>query len=391
MYCKKFFAAALPALLSLSVLFTACSVKDTPDTKVSGKTVLETTSETEAESSSVTESISVSESTTESTEESVTEAAETSSETEETAETDDPWEIPETGLVYFIQPEIKQYDEYDDWHLADWECRDTEVKRGYHSDGEWNYTKELIFVFSNYTDEPITVDSIQINKDGGEVMKFANGESVLEIDLTVQPMHKTDYLLKAEDFDYSACESGIYNTVANVGLEGYGGTFFINNGELYEETVEAVFDRDRPYTGIAPDFLTEEQQAVFAKACVRMEEFFWCDGCLAESYAKINDADDFIGLFTDVFTEDYVRQLAQGTYFDEDGELIAGGFGRGSDISYFDHCFFPISSDEEQVTFKAVVVHCHGDSPYNVWFDEKNYHMVNTENGWRVDLFEVWN
>ncbi len=378
MHYKKIFTAAL---LSLSVLFTACSVKKTPDTKVSGKTVLET------ENSSVSESAE--EIATESTTEAATPANDITEETTEAYDTGNP----ETGLVYFIQPEIKQYDEYDDRHLEDWECRDTEVKREYHYDGEWKYTKELVFVFSNYTDEPITVESIQINKDGGEVMKFANGESVLDIDLTVQPMHKTDYLLKAEDFDYSACESGIYHTVANVGLEGYGGTFFINNGELHEETVEAVFNRDRriPYTGIAPTFLTEEQQAVFAKACVRMEEFFWCDGCLAESYAKINDADDFIGLFTDTFAEDYVRQIAQGLYIDEDGNLIAANGGRGSDISYFDHCFFPISSDEEQVTFKAVVVHCHGDNPYEVWFEEKNYHMVNTENGWRVDLFEIWN
>ncbi len=378
MHYKKIFTAAL---LSLSVLFTACSVKKTPDTKVSGKNVLET------------ENSSVSESAEEIATESTTEAAAPANDiTEETTEAYDTGN-PETGLVYFIQPVIKQYDEYDDFNLEDWECRDTDVMREYHYDGEWKYTKELVFVFSNYTDEPITVESIQINKDGGEVMSFTNGESVLDIDLTVQPMHKTDYLLKAEDFDYSACESGIYHTVANVGLEGYGGTFFINNGELHEETVEAVFNRDRriPYTGIAPTFLTEEQQAVFAKACVRMEEFFWCDGCLAESYAKINDADDFIGLFTDTFAEDYVRQIAQGLYIDEDGNLIAANGGRGSDISYFDHCFFPISSDEEQVTFKAVVVHCHGDNPYEVWFEEKNYHMVNTKNGWRVDLFEIWN
>lgn len=367
MYCKKFFAAALPALLSLSLLFTACSGNDTSETVTETEMTSETKTETEMETVSI-------------------------SEMESTAnDVEVPWEIPETGLVYFIQPVIKQYYEYVSFRLADWECRDTDVKRGDHYDGEWIYTKELVFVFSNYTDEPITVESIQINKDDGEVMKFANGESVLDIDLTVQPMHKTDYLLKAEDFDYSACESGIYHTVANVGQESYGGTFFINNSELHRETVEAVFDRDRPYTGIAPDFLTEEQQAVFAKACVRMEEFFWYDGYLSADYAETHTADDFIGLFTDVFTEDFVRQRAQGTYIDENGNLIAADSGRGGDISYVDHCFFPVSSDDEQVTFKATVVHCHSDNPYEIWFDERNYHMVNTEDGWRVDLFEKWN
>lgn len=369
---KKFFAAAL---LSLSVLFTACSGNDTSEIKTEAATETEIASETKTETETEMETVSISE------------MGSTANDVEV------PWEIPETGLVYFIQPVIKQYDEYDDLHLADWECRDTDVKHGYHYDDEWKYTKELVFVFSNYTDEPITVESLQINKDDGEVMKFANGESVLDIDFTVQPMHKTDYLLKAEDFDYSACESGIYHTSASFGQESYDGTFFINNGELHEETVEAVFDRDRriPYTGIAPTFLTEEQQAVFAKACVRMEEFFWYGGYLAESYAETTTADDFIGLFTDVFTEDFVRQRAQGTYIDENGNLIAADSGRGSDIFYVDHCFFPVSSDDEQVTFKAVVTLCHSDNPYDVSFEEKNYHMVNTEDGWRVDLFETWN
>lgn len=368
MYCKKIFAAAL---LSLSVLFTACSGNDTSETKTETEMASETKTETVKKTETESESISETEST--------------------VNDVEVPWKIPETGLVYFIQPVIKQYDEYDDWHLEDWECRDTDVKHEYHYDDEWKYTKELVFVFSNYTDEPITVESIQINKDDGEVMKFANGESVLDIDLTVQPMHKTDYLLKAEDFDYSACESGIYHTVANVGLEGYGGTFFINNSELHRETVEAVFDRDRSYTGIAPDFLTEEQQAVFAKACARKQEFFWCDGYLPADYAETHTADDFIGLFTDVFTEDFVRQRAQGSYIDGEGNLIAVDSGKGSNIFYVDHCFFPVSSDEKQVTFKAVVTLCHSDNPYNVSFEEKNYHMVNTENGWRVDLFEEWN
>jgi len=368
MYRKKFFAAALSALLSLSVLFTACSGNDTSETKT------ETVKETESETESI-------------------------SETEEMAEAYDTGN-PETGLVYFIQPEIRQYDEYDDWHLADWECRDTDVKHEYHYDSEWNYTKELVFVFSNYTDEPITVDSIQINKDDGEVMKFANGETALDIDFTVQPMHKTDYLLKAEDFDYAACESGIYHTAASFGQESYGGTFFIDNSELHGETLKAIFIPEgvdpenwygKEHTGIAPVFLTEDQQVIFAKACARMYEFFWFDGYLPEDYAKEHTADDFIGLFTDVFTEDFVRQLSQGRYIDENGELIAANGGRGGDISYFDRCFFPVSSDDEQVTFKAVVVHCHGDNPYEIWFDEKNYRMINTENGWRVDLFEVWN
>ncbi|MCI9409073.1 MAG: hypothetical protein HFJ89_04585 [Oscillospiraceae bacterium] len=297
----------------------------------------------------------------------------------------------EMGFVYFIQPMIEQYDEYDEWNLAVWECRDTDVLRGCHYNGEWKYRKELIFVFSNYTDKPVTVDSIQIIRESdGALMSFADGSNVLDIDFTVQPGHKTDYLLRAEDFDYSACESGIYNAIVNVGLEGYGREFFINNSELYEETVPLLWYRTEQI-GIAPTFLTEEQKMFFAKAHVRMSEFFWCDSCLSAWYAEKHTADEFIEMFTDVFTEDYAWSLARSRYIDENGSLRESLGGRGIDMSYYGHCFFPGSSDDEQVTFKAVVTYCHSDNPYEVWFEEKDYHMVNTENGWRVDKFSLWN
>ena len=64
---------------------------------------------------------------------------------------------------------------------------------------------------------------------------------------------------------------------------------------------------------------------------------------------------------------------------------------RGPVKVYDGHCFLPVSSDDAQVTFKAVVTYCHGDNPYEVWFEEIDYHMVNTENGWRVDKFSLWN
>lgn len=309
---------------------------------------------------------------------------------------------PEDGLVFFVQPIIKQYDEYDDWHLADWECRDTDVLHGCHYDKEWNYGKELIFAFSNYTDEPVTVNTIQIFKQySDDPIKFTDGSDALRIDFTVQSKHKTDYLLQAEDFDYTACESGIYVAVANFGFEERRMEFFIDNSELYEETFPILLMPtwvDDPEnwvgsqkTGIAPTFLTKEQQEIFAKACARMQEFFWYDAYLSEEYAETHTADDFIELFTDVFTEEYVKRLAQGIYIDENGELMAYDAGKGSDISYMGHCFLPVSADEYQVTFKAVVIHAHGDNPYEIWFDEREYQMVNTKDGWRVFRFEPWN
>lgn len=51
----------------------------------------------------------------------------------------------------------------------------------------------------------------------------------------------------------------------------------------------------------------------------------------------------------------------------------------------------PVSSDENEVSFKAIVTYCHSDNPYEINFDEKDYHMVNTEDGWRFDKFSLWN
>lgn len=388
---KKFF---IGAALAAVVCFSACS-KGGAETADVTETSAETAAAAEETSSAEIESVSAVKPISEPEPPAVNAEGVTEAEGYNTGN-------PETGLVYFIQPIIEQYDEYDDRNLSDWECRDTEVLHDYHYSDEWKYRKELVFVFSNYTDEPVTVDSIQIISESDDApVSFADGSNVLDIDFTIQPGHKTDYLLRSEDFDYSACGSGIYNAVVNVGLEGYGREFFIDNSELYEETFSSIFIPDgvdapenwwgSKYIATAPTFLTEEQQKIFAKAHARMIEFFWCDSYLPEDYAEAHTADDFIGLFTDVFTEDHARQLSQGLYINDDGTLrkfVAGG--RGSNLFYHGHCFLPVSSDDEQVTFKAVVTYCHSDNPYEVWFEEKDYRMVNTENGWRVDKFTVW-
>ena len=103
------------------------------------------------------------------------EAIEEPYEPEETVPTYDTGN-PEEGLVYFVQPSIMLYPRYK--VLDEWECRDGEVMGDYdyHYYGEWKYSKELIFVFSNFSSEPMTVDSIQIVRDSDETpMTFTNG------------------------------------------------------------------------------------------------------------------------------------------------------------------------------------------------------------------------
>lgn len=374
MFNRKFLAVILSVLC-----LTGCSgSNDVQQTSVSETTTAEivTTTEITAEESIV----------------------EGTAETTEAAEYN--WHNPEDGLVFFIQPSICQRDETS--RVDDWECRDTDVLRDFHYDGEWLYAKELIFVFSNYTDDPVTIDSIQIIRESdGTPASFADGSDILNIDFTVQSMHKTDYLLETENFDYSACESGIYTAVVNIGSESYERDFFINNCGVYSETHisenNIFYDEEtgeflhREYTVYAPDFLTEEQQKIFAKAHGTMWDSFWCGHQIPEEYVNTHTTEDFMAMLYGIFTEDYANKLAP-SYIDENGQFIIYDADRGANINYFDHCFFPISADENRVEFKAVVTYCHSDNPYEVAFnDECRYVMVSTENGWRVDRFDLWN
>lgn len=371
---KKFF---IGAALAAAVCFSACS-KGGAETADVTETSAETVAAAEETSSAEIESVSAVKPISEPEPPAVNDEDVTEAEGYDTGN-------PESGLVFFIQPEISQ--RIDDSRIHYWEPRDTEVKRGYHYDSEWDYLYELIFVFSNYTNEAATVDSIQIIRSSdSEPMRFKDGSDILNISFTVQPMHKTDYLLDYEDFDYYSRESGIYKAVVKVGGEEYEKEFFINNSGEYTET---LYTNGKTTTGSAPDFLNEEQRHIFAKAHEMMWKWFWCEGYMPEEYTDTHTAEDFIAELCEAFTENYARELAA-KYIDEKGELINIDSGRGGNINYFDHCFLPVSSDDEQVTFKAVVTYCHSDNPYEVWFEEKDYRMVNTENGWRVDKFTVW-
>lgn len=108
-------------------------------------------------------------------------------------------------------------------------------------------------------------------------------------------------------------------------------------------------------------------------------------------YAEAHNPEYFMEMLYGVFTKEFADELAK-DYIGGDGEFILEGAGRGTDLLYFDHCFIPVSSDENTVEFKAVVISCHPDSPYDVSFnDDYHYVMKNTENGWRVDRFDLWN
>lgn len=376
----KKYAAIILSALCLTACGNTSAVSD-ETTASTAETTVETSETTTAETSEETD---------------ITECE--PEETTEEAVDDFDTGNPEEGLVYFVQPSISQDSEKSS--VDSWECRDSNELLDYEN-GEWKYRKELIFAFSNYTDEPVTVDSIQIVRDSdGVPMTFTNGSDTLEIDFTVEPLHKTDYLLKSADFDYSACESGIYRTVVDFGGEKSEFKFFIDNSELYSEKhkQENYGGTDEngnmlvyEYDVYAPTFLNDEQRHIFAQASGVMWDWFWADRYMPKVYAEAHTPEYFMEMLYGVFTKEFSDRLAK-DYIGEDGEFILGGGGRGTDLLYFDHCFIPVSSDENTVEFKAVVTRAHEDWPYAVGFDD-NYHYVmkNTEDGWRVDRFDLWN
>lgn len=376
---KKYAAIILSALC-----LTACGNKTTTSDETAAGTT-ETTAETsEITTAEAAEEINITE----------CEPEETTGEASDDFDTGNHAE----GLVYFVQPSISQDSEKSS--VDTWECRDSNELLDYEN-GEWKYRKELIFAFSNYTDEPVTVDSIQILRNSdGVPMSFADGSDTLDIDFTVEPLHKTDYLLKSADFDYSACESGIYRTVVSFGSEKSEFRFFIDNCGLYSEkhTQENYGGTDdngnmlvNEYDVYAPTFLDDEQRHIFAQASGVMQDWFWCEKFMPKSYSETHTPDDFMQMLYSVFTKEFADELAK-EYIGEDGEFLNQDGGRGSYLTYFDHCFMPVSADENTIEFKAVVTYAHGDCPYGVSFDDDfHYVMKNTEDGWRVDRFDLWN
>lgn len=90
--------------------------------------------------------------------------------------------------------------------------------------------------------------------------------------------------------------------------------------------------------------------------------------------------------------EDFLTEEQQSAYNEalSEAQTVLQNSNRGSDISVQDNFFMPIYSDENEILFKNFVIHGHEDYPYYIWFEEINYHMIKTDEGWRFDKFNLW-
>ncbi len=275
---------------------------------------------------------------------------------------DSDWNLgePTEGFVYFVTPNIVQNPQ---------------------SEGE---TVEFSAHFTNHTNAAVTVDSVSMfinHNDNWIPVTFSQNKETLPVGLTVEPNAEADFTINNDQFDYSKATVGRYKAVFKIGNTSSEKEFFIT----FEND---NYDNDADNT---PDFLTKEQQAVFDKAFEITNSYFGCFSELSEEYIAKHTANDLIAEVEAGYTHDYaVSQLKWYGYINESENLAVVSGGRGSDISVDGHYFVPISSSDNEVMFKAVIIHYHGDNRYFLWYGEKSYHMVKTDDGWKFDKFPLW-
>ncbi len=239
----------------------------------------------------------------------------------------------------------------------------------------WLHTNELVNVFSNFTDETQTINTLKIYRDdGGELteMPFSDGNTSFNVNIEIAPKTDYDLVIPKDIFPYDKCETGIYKIEFETSYGTLSNKFFIDNTNDM-------------------DFLTDEQKEIFDKAKEITSSYFGCSSHLSEEYAAEHTAEEFLAPIREAYTDDYAYSLSrERRYIDENGELAATDGDRGSDISLQYVCFAPIYSDDNEVTFKFISVHGQEDYPYFTWYEESNFHMVKTANGWRFDKFPTW-
>ncbi|MDE6600192.1 MAG: hypothetical protein K2K34_08965 [Oscillospiraceae bacterium] len=264
----------------------------------------------------------------------------------------------------------------------------------------WTHRSSLVCRLFNYTDEAKTAERVFIYKDNSvgvarsfsDPMTFTNGETEYPINFTVNAGESANLDINGEIFDFAACEPGTYKVIFDFGNRTLEQIFFIGldyAGDNYWDFWETS-EGSNTYE-LKPSFMNAEQQEVFSKAYSVTRDWFWCSCYLPEEEAAKLTADEFLAPIREVFTEDYTMQKTLGFYINEEtGELQAASRDGGTNPEYQDGLFFPVYSDENELIFKVIEIHAHDGDPFRVWPEEENFHMVNTENGWRFDKFDLW-
>ncbi|MGN0609722.1 MAG: hypothetical protein ACI4J6_10985 [Oscillospiraceae bacterium] len=234
----------------------------------------------------------------------------------------------------------------------------------------------VTFYFDNRTDKDIAVQKAELYLEKGDrkvPIYFADGETSLETDITVETAQTAEFKITADMLDYSTLEDGIYTAVLYYG----------------EETAETSLYICKEMCG-DPDFLDEEQSEVFSKAKEYIFGNFFSFN-MTEEYASEHTPEEFAETFSDALEYNYALKLVNEHYTDENGDLKAYSADRPGNLTHIGYCYEPVYLSDSEAAFKKIITCCdYYENPYFVWFVEVNYHMVKTENGWRMDRFMTW-
>lgn len=260
--------------------------------------------------------------------------------------------------------------------------------------------RELRAFFTNYTDEPKTVDGLKIYRDDNgewEQMSFTDGSDYLPIGLEIPPdtvaqygYYESDWSLNENMFAFTSAAPGRYKAVFTMSGEDKEMEFVIGNLTFYDaegaDYIEGAADH--------LDFLDDEQKGAFneAYASIIYLEFGMNKDIDEEEYISSHTADEYINDFLGGLTYDYAYRTARNyMIIDENGELLRVRAGdRGSKIDNAGACFVPVYMNDNEVMLKNINVCWHGDDPFTVRYDEYNYHMIKTDDGWKFDVFQLW-
>lgn len=261
---------------------------------------------------------------------------------------------------------------------------------------------KLEFRFSNFTDEPKTVNGLKIYRDNSgewEQCAFTDESYFLPLDIEVpanafseQEWHSeqggTKWELTAEQFDFYSAAPGIYKAVADMDGEDKEMEFLIGNLTL-DNFAGSGYEFDHAADEF--DFFDEEQKEAFNNALRAINLMCGWNGDIMTEYASSHTADDLfndccVGLMPDYA---YSKAIERGI-IDEDGQLAEAFGDRGSYLTYLGEYFVPVYMTRDSALIKNVSVNWFSDYPYNVWYSVYNYHMVKTEDGWKFDVFQIW-
>ena len=279
----------------------------------------------------------------------------------------------------------------------------------FYAEPSVNEDRPLRLHFTNHTDKTGYVSGMKLLYcDSGhwEPAEILNGEASIDLGLEIPSGYEVEFTVPAENFDFENARSGRYTAVCYMSREEEfteaerESEFFIFSlpfaNELPNDILEEseIEDPNEPkssfYCYKAPDFLDEAQLEAFNKAYILENIYFGVERDISEKYAKEHTGEDIISALTKAFTYDRIYDRAAALYFDENGDIIPVSAGGRTDLSLIDMEFFLIYSNDDEVLFKAEMLHGHEDDPYFVWFSERNFHMIMTDDGWRFDSFSLW-